>query len=636
MNKTVNKPNKDSKKPTQATIKAKKSLTVLVLAAICFLFSFTLYTNTFHHSYVLDDGGTAIDNTLVKKGISGIPTLLKTTYRYGANNLSDNLYRPISLIMFAIEWEFSPKDPHLNHIINVLFYALSCMLLFIVLHRYFSNIHTLIPFLITLLYIAHPIHTEVVANIKSRDEIMSFFFLLVTLFFLHNYFTKKKTLSLIISLVMFFLAFISKEGVITMLFIFPVIAWYFTDAKPKTILIGSLMLVIPAILYILIRHQVLSKYSSSSTFLLMDNFLIGVHDPITHFATVIMLLGKYLLLTIVPYQLVCDYSFNQLPTVGLSNPLFIISLLAYLAIGIYILFNFRKRSPVVFGLLLFIVTISMYSNLVFHIGTAFGERLMFLPSLGLCIAFVFIITQLLKVEKYNKIKNELEMLKTKPFFTAICLAIILAFSIKTVARAAEWKSEEVLYGTDIKNAPNSVHLCMWWGNSLFEKAEKETDKAKKEETMHHAIAQLEKGVAIYPTYIECQELLSVAWSDLGDYKKALFYADNAYKLDSSKAITCHNIGIFCYKLRDLSKAYEFLSKAVVINNNYTDAYLNMGCILGETQKYEEAITEFKNCLRCDPNNTTAYKNLALCYQFLKQPEEANQWLAKANALEQGK
>ncbi len=137
MNKTVNKPNKDSKKPTQATIKAKKSYTVLVLAVVCFLFAFTLYTNTFHHSYVLDDGGTAIDNTLVKKGIAGIPTLLKTTYRYGANNLSDNLYRPLSLIMFAIEWEFSPKDPHLNHIINVLFYALSCMLLFIVLHRYF-------------------------------------------------------------------------------------------------------------------------------------------------------------------------------------------------------------------------------------------------------------------------------------------------------------------------------------------------------------------------------------------------------------------------------------------------------------------------------------------------------------------
>ncbi|MEI6821544.1 MAG: tetratricopeptide repeat protein [Bacteroidota bacterium] len=636
MNKTVNKTNKDLKKTTPTTVKTKKSYTVVVLAAICFLFAFTLYTNTFHHSYVLDDGGTAIDNALVKKGIAGIPTLLKTTYRYGANNLSDNLYRPLSLIMFAIEWELSPKNPHLNHIINVLFYALSCMLLFIVLRRYFNKVHTLIPFLITLFYIEHPIHTEVVANIKSRDEIMSFFFLLVTLFFLHNWFTKKKIISLIISLVMFFLSFISKEGVITMLFIFPVIAWYFTDAKPKTILTGSLMLVIPAILYILIRHQVLAKYSSSSTFLLMDNFLIGVHDPISHFATVVMLLGKYLLLTIVPYQLVCDYSFNQLPTVGLSNPLFIISLLVYLAIGIYIILNFRKRNPIVFGLLLFIVTISMYSNLVFHIGTAFGERLMFLPSLGLCIAFVFIITQLLKVERYNKIKTVLEILKTKPFFTAICLAIILAFSIKTVARAAEWKSEEVLYGADIKNAPNSVHLCMWWGNSLFEKANKETDKAKKEETMLQAIAQLEKGIAIYPTYLECQELLSVAWSDLGDYKKALFYADNAFKLDSSKAITSHNIGIFCYKLRDLSKAYEFLKKAVILNNNYTDAYLNMGCILGETQKYEEAITEFKNCLRCDPNNVTAYKNLALCYQFLKQPEEANQWLAKANALEQAK
>ena len=54
MNKTVNKTKKGLKKTTQVTIKPKKSYTVLVLAIICFLFAFTLYTNTFHHSYVLD------------------------------------------------------------------------------------------------------------------------------------------------------------------------------------------------------------------------------------------------------------------------------------------------------------------------------------------------------------------------------------------------------------------------------------------------------------------------------------------------------------------------------------------------------------------------------------------------------
>ena len=77
------------------------------MATICFLFAFILYSNTFKHTYVLDDYPILSKNFVVTKGVQAIPTILKTTYWYGSNQQL-NTYRPLSKIMFAIEWQISP------------------------------------------------------------------------------------------------------------------------------------------------------------------------------------------------------------------------------------------------------------------------------------------------------------------------------------------------------------------------------------------------------------------------------------------------------------------------------------------------------------------------------------------------
>ncbi|MFZ4399938.1 MAG: tetratricopeptide repeat protein [Bacteroidales bacterium] len=611
----------------------RKSSGIFLSAGICFVFAFILYANTLKHDYVLDDYGALADNWVVKKGVTGIPLILKTTYRYGSGNLTDNLYRPLSQIMYAVEWQIAPNNPHLSHFLNVLFYALSCFLLFIVLRKYFDKAHPLIPLIITLLYISHPLHTEVVANIKSRDEIMSFFFLMLTLLALHDWFLKKNYWSLFISLLMFFLAFLSKEGVITMLFLFPVFGWYFTNAKSKTILTSSLMMIIPAIIYIAIRYQIISKYSQSDTIPIIDNFLSGAPDIASHFATAVMLLGKYLMLLIIPYQLVSDYSFNQIPIVGPGDLRFIISFLIYLAMGIYVVLNFRKKSYLVFGLLLFLVSISIYCNIFITVGTSFGERFMFIPSLGLCISFVFLLVELMKIENIKSKLSELEILKSKPIFTSIFLITLLLFSVKTIVRAAEWKNQNSLFGNDVKRSPQSAHMRLYWGLTLRDNAMKEENEINRNNIMIQAVAEFEKGLSIYPVYADCYEQLGLAWYRLKDSKKALYNYEQALKLNPTKAVTWSNIGILYVEQGNLQKAIEVYSKSKTLDPNYADAYFNMGSVYGMQGKYEEAIVEFKKCIQFEPDNIKAHKFIGITYQNLKQPEEAKRWLEKAGILE---
>jgi len=106
---------------------------------LLFAFAFLLYGNTLKHDYVLDDDIVTRGNKFVQQGIEGISSLVKKGYYYGFNGDNEGAYRPLVSINFAIEKEFFGNDPHTSHFFNVLFYAISCVLLFMLLNKLFRD-----------------------------------------------------------------------------------------------------------------------------------------------------------------------------------------------------------------------------------------------------------------------------------------------------------------------------------------------------------------------------------------------------------------------------------------------------------------------------------------------------------------
>jgi hypothetical protein len=192
-----------------------------VLGVLVGLVAFILYFNTVNHEYVLDDFSLISENTVTTKGIKGIPTIFQNHYRVGYYLIDDGIYRPLSVAMFALEWELSPNNPYLSHWLNVLFYVFTGWLLFITLAKLLKNYNLVIPFLISVLFISHPVHTEVVANIKSRDELIGFFLTIASLYYLLKYFEKEKIYYLILVSFLFFGALLAKETAITMIVLLP-------------------------------------------------------------------------------------------------------------------------------------------------------------------------------------------------------------------------------------------------------------------------------------------------------------------------------------------------------------------------------------------------------------------------------
>ena len=107
--------------------------------------------------------------------------------------------------MFALEIQLFGKDAYKQqHFMNILYYALTVLLLYLLLIKIFRKYHPAFPLIVTLLYLAHPLHTEVVANIKSRDEIFAFLFGLVIPLLLIFKFLKSRVRHILINIIKLF------------------------------------------------------------------------------------------------------------------------------------------------------------------------------------------------------------------------------------------------------------------------------------------------------------------------------------------------------------------------------------------------------------------------------------------------
>ena len=150
---------------------------------ILLLFALGLNFNTLFSDYTLDDSVVMTSNSLVEKGIKGIPEIFTSNLVDESKgphaNLNQARYRPLSTATFAVEYQLFGKNPVVSHLINVLIFMLLMTLLYFVLQKsIFREQHKYLAFLTCIIYIAHPIHTEVIANVKSEMNLLLFCFLL--------------------------------------------------------------------------------------------------------------------------------------------------------------------------------------------------------------------------------------------------------------------------------------------------------------------------------------------------------------------------------------------------------------------------------------------------------------------------
>lgn len=606
-----------------------------ILGLILFVFSFLIYSNTINHDYALDDVACIQQNKFTKMGFAGIPSMLKTFYWQGYWDQNSGVYRPLSMITFAVEYQFFKDNPHVSHFISVLLYALTIVLLFHVLRLLFTDGSVIFPFAVTLLFAAHPAHTEVVANIKSRDELLCFIFFLFTLSNILLYIQKNLNKNLILALVCFFLSLFSKEGALVYLGIIPLTLYFFTTADNKKIIRITVQLGAVALAFIALHEYVISHGPPTHTYSYHDNALVAAPNPASRLATAILILGYYLKLLFIPHPLSYDYSFNQFPATGFGNPVVLLSLFIHMGLLIYALRSFKLKTMYAYIILFYLTGMSMVSNVFMLIGATMADRMLYSPSLAFSIGVAWFILSYTKSDlKEKTFLSFTGFYKSNSKPLLMILVIVLAFSAKVFTRNGDWENNFTLFAKDVKASPGSSRTHYNYGTELmFRKAFTENDSLKKMGILDDVIKELEISARIDSidpgTYLN----LSTAYYQRKNYLKAIETASLATRYNPNDGKAYSTLGNSYYRIGNYDLAIESLRSAIAKGFGEQEAYNTIGVSYFGKKDYLNAIEAFKKSTEINPKDITALNNLGSAYGLTGNYNMAIETFRKSHAVD---
>ena len=505
---------------------SKHLVPVLVLMVI----PLVLYGITLGFGYLQDDQIFIWDNAFVQKGFAGLADIfghdsLLGYYKDPKLMLEGGRYRPLPLASFAIEIGLLGKDnPGGAHFFNVVFYALTGILLYRVLIALFpiKEVENLdptgvarvsrwffsIPFLASALFLLHPLHVEVVANIKSRDEIFALLGSLGALWAMLNYFDTQENRWRWIAAGYFLLGLLSKENTATFLAVIPLTVWVFSKLPLGRIISACLPMLLSILLFLLLRAFALDAPIPHPDELVLNPFFGMAASE--KFATIFLSLGWYLKLLFVPHPLTIDYYPYHVPKVSWSDWRALSSLVGYLIMGIWAFRQLRKtKDRAASGLLIpaycilyFLLTISVVSNVFVRTSTFLNERYLFMPSVGFCILVAWFIARKLPV-LLHKSANQANLSSV-----VLVGAIAILFSLGTWNRVQDWSGDgSGLVKSAVEVSSGSYRANFYYANMLFQSKypalEKATDTvtvAERNALLDQVEPYLNRSLQINPGY----------------------------------------------------------------------------------------------------------------------------------------
>lgn len=634
---------------------------LLFIIICCVVLNF----NTLYNQYALDDEMVITKNMNMHMGFSGIGKIMSTdAYQgfldvIGANTpLSGGRYRPLSIVSFAIEeqlfseplgqeyWNARKQFVNLQssatdarqveaaaktvkdleaqikqqtlalapvrHGFQIFYFTLSMAVLFLFLHKYLLPRNQDIAFFATLLFVFHPIHTEVIANIKSRDEIFSLMFILLSCIYVFKYDEKRTPRNLLLLILFTLAALFSKEYAL----LIPLIAFsaitLVKGKKPAEVLKSIWFILLSAImlLFLLVRHSIVGKNKKFSliTDVLNEPFMYATLQQ--KIATKIALLNEYLKLLIFPHPLSADYSYSHFPYYTFASWQVWLSLLVWASIIFITIRLWKQKHILAFACIFFLSFFMLVNNLLFEIGATMGERLIYHSSLGFCIVLAWLI-----IKGIEQLQASGQVKRVAVVSVALC--ILVGYGAKTIARNANWQNDFTLFTRDVKYVTNSALANGNAGAEYYNKGysyitglakPNHQDTVIFHQYLDTALVYLSKALVVHPHYVNTYVNRALCYMQLGkmdsaikDWKSAAanFNGRNPSLIEHAKMLL--SIGKSLGAEKDYRNATQFLRDATLIDAGNAEIWDNLGGSEFMQGNFEAAANAFNSALAINPN-----------------------------------
>ena len=292
--------------------------------------------------------------------------------------------------------------------------------------------------------------------------------------------------------------------------------------------------------------------------------------------TSLEILLHYLHKVVLPYPQAFYYGYKFIYPQKITETGPIISLLVHVLLLLLAFGLMRKYRLIAFGLLVYLISIAVFSNYSQFVPGMLADRFLLVPSLGWAMVLVGILQQVFKV-KDNLQTAEFISMKAGIKYTFG--GILLFYSVITFSRNLNWKDDLTLFRHDISYVDQSAQAHNLLGLHIMQHTEAETDPIRKTDLEKEALSHFKRSQEIYPTFF------NVAY-DIGRVYVTLNMADSA-------------IAAFKY--------------AVTLDSTFGDAYLTMGNLLIAQSRFSEAIPCYERVIKIIPLDYVGYQQLSYVY-----------------------
>lgn len=275
----------------------------------------------------------------------------------------------------------------------------------------------------------------------------------------------------------------------------------------------------------------------------------------------------------------------------------------------YAISGLGKRDPLRFGILFYLLTLSIVSNIVFPIGTNMGERFAFMPSVGFCMVLASLLYW------FRSKMNNLNVL------LGVFGAIIVLFSLKTITRNPAWASNEKLFFSDVSVSRKSAKIQNACGGILFDRATKETNEVRRNELCNQALSHLNQAIEIYPNYSDAyvsrggaNYYLKLYDQSISDYRRAVELASSDPRWKTYLALALRDGGRYRGEQRgDLRGAAQYLNESWQLNPNDAETARLIGVSHGVSGDNAGAIEWFTKAVQLAPKEAIYLFDLGQAY-----------------------
>jgi tetratricopeptide (TPR) repeat protein len=595
------------------------------------------YVNGLRNGFTFDDVAIVAENQRLRSA-AGFGQVFSTDWWNGERPQS-LLYRPLTMATFAIDYavtrlgESNPPPARLAdraalpfHLQNLLWHAAASVALFFLVLELFASPG--VAWATAALFAVHPVHTEAVNGIVGCAELMSACFAFLSLLIAWRVVVDDSPGAgrPALAAVFLVLALLSKEQAIVVPAV-PLLwlALRLPADRRKLIHRRSFRRLIAALgcaalAYLAVRTAVLgspfTSVSAAPGSVFVDNPIAGAQGA-SRLLTPVRVFGDVLRLLVFPKALSADYSYDQIPLVGTLDGTTLLCLLALLGL-VAVGFLLRRRAPAAgFGILFFFLAWALTANVVIVIGTILGERLLYLPSAGACLA---IAATLLALGR---------RIRAPWVGLALVSVLVVLGATRTFARNSDWKNNLTIFQSATQASPRSCKAWNAYASELLAAGRPE-----------EALLYARRSLAIAPRYPDAHRTLSKVIRELANAerdasrreelrKDATGHAQEALTLLSPSAggagalaDAWNVLGGLALDAGHPDEALSDFGKSLERDPGYVPAMVGSGVALSMRGEREAALARFERALALDPGNPEAHRNIDITRRELAGNVEA--------------